>query len=314
MTNTAWALVVALPLAGCAGPASELLTVVTGYKAFNAQLSSAPTYYAEISEDFKKNDAQLKYLTRGQTCRGLDSPSIRRFTGISLEIIEKKKKRILTVQEYEERKLQVKEASISVLRDYANAMQGFADEAQSYGDAASFVASLSTTSKSLPVVGAQTAVYADAISAIAGGVSSLANNVASANIRATARELQPQIERIVTQLKKDYKLINDEAQIFIGAWQTCVEYKFKVMRERRDPGFAPSSIVEIDAAYGAYLDKRRAYFSTIPSVDDELDAIVKANKILATENLKSVGQGAADLAVTGNKVYDAVQKAKAAGS
>jgi hypothetical protein len=190
-------------------------------------------------------------------------------------------------------------------------MEGFAEGAGGFEKATGYMASISTAVDTVPVVGAQTAMYSEAFRAILTALTAISNRVSAGLIQEKARELQPKINEIIAQLKKDYKLIDDDAQLFISAWQTCVEAKYQLMRDNRNPAFAPSTTVEIDTAYGAYLDKKKAYLDSIPSVNDELDAIAKANKLLATVDLQYLSQSASQLAASANAVNTAINKAKA---
>lgn len=70
-----------------------------------------------------------------------------------------------------------------------------------------------------------------------------------------------------------------------------------------------AAIVDLDQAFGAYLDKKASLKANIPNVDTQLDAIAAANKKLA-EGTVSVMDAAKEMQGLATDVYGAYQAAK----
>ena len=219
-----------------------------------------------------------------------------------------------TVKEYEEYRFAIKDHSLALLKQYADRMLGYAQDA---ADGAAFlddVSSLGTGTAGLPFVGPEALVYSTALNSMTKVFKRFGQYVRDEQIRTAALELQPQIRAIINALKKDYGVLGREAHLFLNAWQACTEARFELMRALTPAKMVggtmqTAAIVDLDQAFGAYLDKKASLKANIPNVDAQLDAIAAANKKLA-EGTVSVMDAAKEMQGLATDVYTAYQAAK----
>lgn len=316
----------ALLVAGCSS--GSLLTVdPLGFSVLQGAVKSAPAYYQSIADDYSKNDAQLVFLSGGHSCDTLPLAAIKSYHTLprflpALDENDNPKRdrsgRIImvraTVKEYERRRFKIKDESLDLLKTYADRMLGYAQQA---ADGAAFLDDLSALTSGaagLPFVGPEGQVYNAAAATMVKVFKRLGQYVGDQQIRNAALELQPHIDAIITQLKKDYGVLGRDAHLFLNAWQACTEARFQLMRTLTPVKMAGgtmqnAAIVDLDQAFGTYLDKKAMLKAAIPNVDTQLDAIGAANKKLA-EGTVSLMDAAKELEGLATDVYNAYQAAK----
>ncbi|MBR0953064.1 hypothetical protein [Bradyrhizobium canariense] len=313
-------------VAGCSsGP--KITADPLGFSSLQAAVGGAPVYYQAIADDYAKNDAQLVFLSGGQSCDTLPLAAIKSYRSINLAVPVLDQKgnpkrdknghvvmRSATVREYEEYRFAIKDSSLALLKQYADRMLGYAQDAANGAAILDDVSSLTAGAAGLPFVGPEALVYSTAVNTMVKVFKRLGQYVQDEQIRAAALELQPQIRAIITALKKDYGVLGRDAHLFLNAWQACTEARFELMRSLTPAKMVggtmqTAAIVDLDQAFGAYLDKKANLKATIPNVDTQLDAIAAANKKLA-EGTMSVMDAVKEMQGLATDVYNAYQAAR----
>ena len=82
--------------------------------------------------------------------------------------------------------------------------------------------------------------------------------------------------------------------------------KIKAMRSPL-AGLGPTSAAELDAVYSAHLRQLTEYQKAIPTVDDELNAIVTANGKIATGDFNTALSAAQEMVGAATAAYKALQ-------
>src|SRR5689334_22290383 len=118
----------ALLLTGCSA-GSKITADALGFSVLQSAVGGAPAYYQSIADDYSKNDAQLAFLSGGQSCDRLPLAAIKSYRAINLVVPvvdqngkPKKAKdgrplmRSVTVKEYEEYRFAIKDSSLDLLK------------------------------------------------------------------------------------------------------------------------------------------------------------------------------------------------------
>lgn len=293
-----------LPLASC-GALKDVNLLPNAFDAFQKQIDVAPAFFVTVAADYEKTSKELYFLTR-RRCDDLGTKAITRFRGIQLTVIEKGKKRTLTYSEYEMRRFEIKSRAVTFLTQYASEMKRRADESEALTKGLGYLTTGATLVETIPVLGAQATVYTTAAKEIITILDLSQNKYTAEEISRTAAATEKHLEKIVGQAKVDFGVINDDATIFLDAWADCRAAKLQAIRGPI-PGLALTSPYELDAAYSAFLQQAIDYKKAVPTVDNELDAIVAANKKIAKGDFGTVLAGAQELISAANAAYKAVK-------
>jgi hypothetical protein len=293
-----------LLLASC-GALKDVNLLPDTFDAFQKKIDVAPAFFVTVAADYEKTSKELLNLT-GRTCDGLATKAIVRFRGIPLTVIEKGKKRTLTYSEYEKGRFEIKSRALTFLTQYAAEMKRRAEESENLTKGLGYATTGATIVEQIPVVGAQATVYTTAAKAIISILDLSQNNYTAEEISRVAARTETHLEKIIIQVNKDFGIISDDAAIFLDAWADCRRAKVQAIKGPL-PGLAPTSPYELDAAYSAFLQQAIDYKKSVPTVEEELAAIITANKKIAKGDFGAVLTGAQELINAANAAYNAVK-------
>ena len=279
---------------------------ITGLtKAFSTQIEVAPAYFETIATDYNTTSDEYQFLT-GRSCDTLRTPGILDYRAIPLSRKVKGKIITLTHSEYEQQRFIVKSQALDFLNKYAQRMKDQAQAAENITTFAGYANTGADITDSIPVFGAQAAPYTAAARGIVAVINRYANDFSAAAMVSIAKESDAKLKIMVEQIKKDYGIINVDAKIYLSAWKECQVAKIKAMRSPL-AGLGPTSAAELDAVYSAHLRQLTEYQKAIPTVDDELNAIVTANGKIATGDFNTALSAAQEMVGAATAAYKALQ-------
>ena len=291
-------------VSGCA-QLKDVSSITGVTKAFSTQIEVAPAYFETVATDYQITSNEYQFLT-GRSCDALRSPGIVNFLKLPLSRKVKGKTVTLTYSEYEQERLMVKSRALDFLNKYAQRMKDQAQAAENVTTFAGYANTGADIADSVPVFGTQAAPYTAAARGIVAVINRYANDFSAAAMVAIARESDAKLKIMVEQIRKDYGIINVDAKIYLSAWKECQVAKINAMRTPL-AGLGQTSAAELDAVYSAHLKQLVEYQKAIPTVDDELKAIVEANTKIATSDFNTALGAAQEMVGAANAAYKALQ-------
>jgi hypothetical protein len=292
-------------LLGACQSLTDVSILPGAYGALTKQIEVAPAFFQNVATAYAKTNDEYKFLTN-RSCSELGTRSIRAFNALKLVRVVRGKKQTLTYSEYEAERFNIQTKSFKFLADFAAQMDARAKAAEEFAKGTGYFVTGAEIAASIPVVGVQATAYAAATKAVVGVLNSAVAGATVEELVRIAQKVEPDLATIVKQVKTDFGVINVDADVYLGAWQDCQLAKLNRMRNGI-PSLTPSSPIELDAAYSAYLQQAADYRKAVPTVDDELDAIVKANTKIAKRDFDSAVTAAQELVAAANAAYSAYQ-------
>jgi hypothetical protein len=291
-------------LCGCAVDPKNSTAFTGALNSVFALKESATGLDQSLAEDFVKHSAELEYLSRwgkgvGQTCRDNDDPIIKTLGNVTAKSIKKQ----------EDALLKVRLAELFLIQKYSEALSGYAearaDRAQHVAEILGLADSINATAF-VPPEGKLVAATAKAVGA---AFIAMDQNITNLKIQKAALKMQPTLVKMVGNLKRNFHVLGDRTQLYLNAWKSCAEEKFRFMRDTPSPS-PRSTIVELQSAYSSYQAQYRTYINSLPQLGDDLDKIVKANQALIDTDSAELVTSAQQLSTTVNTVVSAYQSVK----
>ena len=294
-------LTLCLLLVGCGSDPKDL-----GFGAADAlNKGIAKEQSAEVAmlTEFQDDDAKLRFLSAGGYSCG--DPRDKR-------VHDALAKRNLAESVAERYRLDaIWSKNLAVITDYATFVQSVLDANKA---AHATVQSATTAAKG----GAQLGGFLPPLAAIAtladpaGAVLGTGLDAASvAKLQAKARAMAKPLETAVSNLEAEYPIVTAGGRTAFALWNACAREKLIFIRDvpfgrvpHYDARIGPSSGVELDQAYQAYLDKRRLY-----AASSEVLKLLKDINTANTDLISKTTAASAEKLVEAASQVDALVKA-----
>lgn len=267
MKQVCVALIAAL-VGGCAIDPKALTGAGAGATAVLGFYSTSADLRQQLAQDTIKESAQLEYLSNfTRTCR--DNPgymfpkdfrSAKNIKADAIERLRKSDEDYIFLVEYSK-------AFDAIVKNYAGVQENITTSvgiAKSFGKYSKETAALSE------------------IAAILGTAAIAATEeIKFYKLRAAAKKYQPLLEEHVKTLRGRLSGLDRQTIQDISVWRDCVQEKFKVIASLAKPAILPTSVIELDTAYGAFQAQYRSYVGTSPQVGGMLKDLVDANEAIS---------------------------------
>jgi hypothetical protein len=251
---------------------------------FQAQRASEQTLISEL----QRENESLSFLSRGRYSCG--DPQL-------LAGLLKSDPAALVKQDKIDKKFDAGEKFVTA---YLKALNDIITENKSDQET---IEGLSTIASAAALLGSPVGATASINAAISTMKTLVVFGVNEANVyqmRIIAQQMDPSLQLAIAALKKHYPAFAENERKVFRQWDQCAVEKLVFIRDIPNKGvkgyenyafFGNNSGTELEAAYVAYLDKRKQLKST-PITDSLFDQVLSENKKLITLDL-SVGSLAA---------------------
>ncbi|MES2750299.1 MAG: hypothetical protein V4661_02900 [Pseudomonadota bacterium] len=261
------ALIAAL-VSGCAINPKALSGASAGANAVLGFYSTTADLRQQLAQDTIKESAQLEYLSYNKsTCR--DNPGYM----FGNNFYSARNIKAKTIEEFEK-----SDSDYIFLTKYSIAFDGIIKSAEG---AATDITNYVSIIKSAGKYSSETAALSEVVSLLGTAAIAINEEVKFRKLRDAATKYQPQLELLAKRLSGRLGGLDRETIKDISVWRNCVQEKFDVIWALSNPSRFPTSVTELDAAYGAFQAQYRSYVGTSPQIGEMLSDLVKANKAIS---------------------------------
>lgn len=290
-------------LSGCTADLSKLN--VAG-AAFTAGLEGQRAREAALTLDFQEDDTVLRFLSRGRySCGDPSDPGIR-------STLSNKKPRPAIDERFD--KDEAWKGSIAVITNYVDAITKAADSKANREDMAVLAEAIEALAKIFP----PTSSYAVVAKPIGAVLDNFAGYTAVMQVKQIARESREGLKSAQKYIIDNYTAKTANEAVVFKQWNACAREKLLWMRDAgadllpQYPMHATQPTgLEFEAAYKAYLAKRRNYQDVVPIAKLLNDLLDENQKIIDLE-LEVDVTGILTLARDSGKAVKAISDAEEA--
>lgn len=259
-------------LSGCALP--NIAGIASPITALTTAASDAAALDQELADEFIKQSAVLYFLSnKTQTCLDND--------GLTPTYAKNKQ-----IQRQEEAILRLRLVDLYNLSDYADSLAKLEKDrvarAASIDNANRIIASGVQAAGYFPLVGEEAKAVKTSAESIGALVKLIDQNATAYKIMKKAKEMQPEVEKMITRLEDKFHIVSDRTQLYVNAWRACTREKFLYIRDNMASTARPVAVLDLDASYTEFRSKYRDYLNRIPHIEKEsFEKIKKANRDMA---------------------------------
>lgn len=252
---------------GCAIDPKALTGANAGATTVLGFYTTSADFRQQLALETIKESAQLEYLSNfSNTCR--DNPgymfprNFRAARNIKAEAIAK---------------LNKSDDDYIFLVEYSKAFDKIIKQ---YGDVQTDITNAAAIAKGVGKYTAETAALSEIAGLISAAAIAITEEIKFSKLRAAARKYQPLLEEHAKSLSGRLSGLDRQTTQDIAVWRDCVQEKFRIIAKLAKPDILPTSVVELDTAYGAFQAQYRSYVGTSPQVGDMIADLVAANKAI----------------------------------
>jgi hypothetical protein len=252
---------------GCAIDPKALTGAGAGATSVLGFYSTSADLRQQLALETIKESAQLEYLSNfSRTCR--DNPGY---------MFPRDFRSAQNIKAATIAKLNKSDQDYIFLVEYSKAFDKIVKQ---YGDVQLDITNAAAIAKGVGKYSAETAALSEIAVLISTAAIAVTEEIKFAKLRAAARKYQPLLEEHAKSLSGRLSGLDRQTTQDIAIWRDCVQEKFKIIATLAKPNILPTSVIELDAAYGAFQAQYRSYVGTSPQVGDMIKDLVDANKAI----------------------------------